>query len=978
MILRDTQATFAGGEFTPALHGRTDIAKYKSGLRTARNVTVIPQGGCRNRPGTKYVADAGDSTGRVRLIPFIASSSVAYILELGDEYMRFYTLDARVESSPGTAYEISTPWAGDDVFKLKFAQSANTMYFAHPDYAPQVLTYTSSASWALAALSFINGPFRPQNTDTSWTLAASALSGSVTLTASKNLFDSGHVGALFEMVWTVVGQTITPSLTAAATNWIPTDQTWQAVISGTWSGTILVQTSPDNVTWTTVATVTSNGTSSGSTGFRNGYMRAIMQSALAFSGSASVALTGDGNTTGPTTLTAVNDATTPVPAGDTAVITLTSLTATGDTVKLQKSTDAGATWTDLASYTTDQAATSVATGSTACLIRAIKSVDGGGTPAATVNGTTGAAPTLSYTISTASVSQAIPCGSTWSAITTGTWTGKLRVEISTDGGNNWNLVQTFQSAGSNNFNTSGDTGVAQCLLRVSTEATVSFSGTATIDLTSQSFDWTGIVEISAVTNATSATATVQDLSNSDSTGLYSTSTTWQWSEGAWSDYRGWPAAVTFYQDRSAWASTEADPNTVWHSRTSSYADFGTSNPGVDTDGFDVLLVSRQLNSVIALIPMPQAMIALSSDMAFGLSPNSSGIYSAATVQQTPMDHRGSYDVEPVIVGNEVVLVQQMGTVVRNLIFQLAVNGFMGDNISVSSQHLFTGYTITQMAYQQEPDSIVWAVRSDGELLSCTYDRAQEMSAWTHHDTIDGLIESVAVIPSPANGLNELWLVVNRGGTRIIEVMKPRDQGTDPEDQWFVDCGAQYSGAATGTVTGLPSILNGKQVAVLADGFVVANGQTDTTPLIPAGGSLTLPNSFRASKITIGLPITWDVGLLPMETPSQKGTSQGLRVKQPRAKLRVWNSRGGYIATNDPLNDTGIAISSSRTFDEIQSLMLRDPDNVDMDEPLPLVTGLLDVTLPSGYQYDSHIFIRGIDPLPFTLLDVIGSVVQGGD
>lgn len=1018
MLLRDTQATFGGGEFTPALWGRTDIQKYKTGTKAARNVNILPQGGARNRAGTAYVAKAADSTNPVRVIPFIASSTQTYMIELGNFYARFYTADAQIQTNPPsawltgtgyvvgnfvaqggqtyyclishtsgtfatdlaagkwrlqTAYQIVTPWAGADLFKIRFAQSADVLYLAHPSYAPQQLTFNSAANWVLAAYSFINGPFMVENTDTTSTITPSALTGSVTLTATKSIFNAGQVGAFFELLATVVGQTITPALTAAAVNWIPTGTTWQCATSGTWSGTILVQTSPDNITWTTVSTVTSNGTVSGATGFAQGYMRAIMQSALPFSGSATATMTGNGTATAATNIAAINQATAVASDGDTAKITITG-TWTG-TIQLQRSDDGGATWTSLASYTTNQAGTTVATTKAFCLIRAQATAAMTGLAVVTVDGTTGAAPTLAVTISSASVSSSIQCGSTWSAITAGNWTGKLRVEISTDGGNNWQLIQTFQSGGTNNFNTSGSTGVSQCLLRVSTDQAVAFSGTATVDLTSNSFNWTGIVKITAFSSATSVTATVQNLSNTNSTGLANTSATWQWSEGSWSTYRGFPTCVTFYQDRAVWASTpNSEPNTVWHSKTSSYADFGISSPLVDSDGFSVVLSSRQLNSVNALVPMPQAMICLSGDTAFGLAPGSSGVYSALSIQQTPMDHRGSYNVDPVVVGNEIVLIQQMGTVVRNLIFQLAVNGFMGDNISVSSQHLFTGYNIVQMAYQQEPDSIVWAVRNDGQLLSCTYDRGQEMNAWTHHDTLGGLFESVACIPNSTLGINEIWFVVNRSGTRFIEVLKPRDQGTVLSSQWFVDCGTQYSGAQATVISNIP-LADGTVVAVLADGNVVANGVNDTNPIKVLGGSITIPNA--ASVVTVGIPMVWDVGLLDIETPNQKGSLQGQRVKMPRAKIRCWNSRGGYISTTPPASNTGLTDTNGGSFDALPDIMQRDP-STPMDTPMPLVTGIVDTPLPSGYQYGVGICLRGIDPLPFTLLDVLAVVVPGGD
>ena len=999
------QPSMAGGEFSPSLYARVDISKYAIGLKRCRNFSVLPHGGIRNRPGTKMVAAAGNSSYPVRLIPFVAGSGVSYVLEMGQSYIRFFTADAQVQASSTvtawatstayvvgnfvtnsgttyycivahtsgtfatdlaagkwraqTAYEIPSPYTGADLADLKFSQNAGTIYFAHPDYAPRQLVFTSGDNWTLSTFANTNGPFRLQNTNSAHTLSASALTGSITLTSSQALFNSGHVDALFELIATVPGQTTNPSLTTSVTNWIPTDTTYSATVSGTWSGTILIQTSPDNITWTTVATRTTNGTSSGSTGFTNGYMRAIMQSALSFSGSASVALTGDGSVIGPTTLTALNDATAKAVAGDTAVITLTSLSATGDTVKLQKSTDAGVTWSDLASYTTNQAATSVATTETACHIRALKSVDGGGTPAATVDGTTGAAPTRTVVISTASVSNAIQCGSDWSIITNGTWTGKIRVEISTDGGNNWTLVRTLSSGSTNsNYDTAGETGVSQCLIRVSADPTVAFTGTAVIDLTSNTFDWKGVVKVTAFTNSLQVTATVQALSNSNNTGLANTSSTYQWSEGAWSTYRGFPAANAFFQDRLCWAATETDPQSVWCSQTSFYTEFGISSPLLDSDSISIVLPSRTVNIVKNLIGVGPSLIALTSDAEFSISPGSSGVFTPTSLNVSGQGSRGSDGVTPAIIGIELILMQQMGTVARNMIYQLAVNGFDSTNISILSQHLFTGYSISELAYQQEPDSLVWAVRSDGKLLSMTYLREQEVIAWTWHDSI-GTFESICTIPYAALKFNEPWVVYNLNNTRYICRMLPRDMGTDPEDQFFVDCGLSYSGAAATIITGL-SHLNGLAVSVLADGNVIPD-------MTVAGGQITLP--VAASEVHVGLPYVSDAETLRIEAPNQKGTAQGRRVVVNSVVLRFWNSRGGYLQACaqgvDAPAETGVA-----GFDPIFQREASD----DYGAAMPLKTyDSPPQSLNGGMDLGATIFFRQVDPLPVTILAFIPEI-----
>ena len=78
----NSQTSFAAGEISPSLHARTDLAKYATGLKIARNGNILPQGGFRNRPGTYMVAAAGDSTHAVRNVPFVYSNGQAYNLEL--------------------------------------------------------------------------------------------------------------------------------------------------------------------------------------------------------------------------------------------------------------------------------------------------------------------------------------------------------------------------------------------------------------------------------------------------------------------------------------------------------------------------------------------------------------------------------------------------------------------------------------------------------------------------------------------------------------------------------------------------------------------------------------------------------------------------------------------------------------------------------------------------------------------------------
>lgn len=82
------QRSFSGGEITPSLYARTDIAKYITSLRTLRNAYTMKHGGAQNRPGSQFVGEVNDSTESVRLIPFVFNTSQTYVLEFGDQYMR--------------------------------------------------------------------------------------------------------------------------------------------------------------------------------------------------------------------------------------------------------------------------------------------------------------------------------------------------------------------------------------------------------------------------------------------------------------------------------------------------------------------------------------------------------------------------------------------------------------------------------------------------------------------------------------------------------------------------------------------------------------------------------------------------------------------------------------------------------------------------------------------------------------------------
>jgi hypothetical protein len=243
--------SFNAGELSPLLEGRTDVQKYYSGCKTLENMVVLPQGGVRKRPGSYYIASAKSNSAVCRLIPFEYSTTQAYIIELGNLYMRFYKDGGQITSG-GSAYEITTPYVTADLFELQFAQSADTMYIVHADYQPRKLTRSGHTSWTLTAVAFERGPFLPENTTTT-TITPSATTGTATLTASSSIFASTHVGAHWRVTHTVDGAAVSGSFAATGQSSSATvrqGQSYDFTTHGTWSGTLKLQRSYDSgSTW---------------------------------------------------------------------------------------------------------------------------------------------------------------------------------------------------------------------------------------------------------------------------------------------------------------------------------------------------------------------------------------------------------------------------------------------------------------------------------------------------------------------------------------------------------------------------------------------------------------------------------------------------------------------------------------------------------------------------------------------------------
>nr|BAR15332.1 putative tail tubular protein B [uncultured Mediterranean phage uvMED] len=187
---------FTGGELSPRLDGRNDLAKYPTGCKTLENMIVFPHGSAARRSGTQFVAEVKDSSKETRLIPFEFSTTQTYMLEFGNQYIRFYKDNGQILSG-GSAYEISSPYLEAELFDIKFAQSADVMYICHPNHPVKKLARTGHTSWTLTSVDFQNGPFMDHNIETTTITASHTNAGQTgTLTLSSTTGVNSNQGWL--------------------------------------------------------------------------------------------------------------------------------------------------------------------------------------------------------------------------------------------------------------------------------------------------------------------------------------------------------------------------------------------------------------------------------------------------------------------------------------------------------------------------------------------------------------------------------------------------------------------------------------------------------------------------------------------------------------------------------------------------------------------------------------------------------------
>lgn len=820
MVIKPGQVTFAGGEASPFLYSRIDLAKYVTFLRTGLNFFVHPHGGASNRGGFRFVKETLDSTKLSRAVDYVFNETQAYSLEFGHNYVRFYTDGAPVLEADKT---------------ITGATQANPVVITSAAHG-----YSNGDDVEISGITGmteLNGKRFTVANVTANTFELSGIDGT-----SYTAYASGGIS---EKVYTVT---------------TTYDEEDIMDLKFNSSGDVIYIMHKDYKTQTLTRYAATTWT-----------------------------LEDYEADDGPFMAENIDD-----------TLTITASAVTGSGITLTGSSDI---WTS---------------GNVGGLYKLKHYIEG-----------------QSQTSNFSSVSNGVSISaySTWRVITHGTWTGKIQVQKSTDGGSTWTMMREFSSANDYNANTFGTEDAEEPFL-VRVACTSYSSGTINADISSDPFYQDGIVRITAFSSTTSVTADV--LSD-----LGATTATNAWSEGAWSTRRGHSSDSVFIQDRLAFTGSPYEPMTIHMTATSNYTSFRRGQTLVDTDGISISLLSRQLNAINGLVSL-QSLLAFTSSSEW-LVGATDDVYTPTSTYRKPQGYRGSSGLDPIIVGETVIYMQSNGQTLRSFAYSFEKDGYTGVDLRIMSSHLFVGHTIVDMAYQQDNDSIIWLVRDDGVLLSFTIMLEQEIAAFMRHET-DGEVKSVCSIP--ADGFDEVWVTVERDNGIFMERMCERVQSDDVMANTFLDSFVEYDGTATDTFTGLDH-LEGQDVIVIGDGIVYP-ARTVTN------GTVTIPE--EREHVYIGLQYFADLETMDIAKTDDRGMVKGRPIKVAAVTFSVLNTRGGWIGPDS---------------DNLYEALI--PETDDVSTSGPLTSDDLRFPLGAGYENGGRVFYRQKAPLPVTITAIVPEV-----
>lgn len=437
--------------------------------------------------------------------------------------------------------------------------------------------------------------------------------------------------------------------------------------------------------------------------------------------------------------------------------------------------------------------------------------------------------------------------------------------------------------------------------------------------------------------------------------------------GAWSDVTGYPRTGRFYQDRLWTANSTTEPQTIWSTGTGTYNCYSptTVKEGLvlATSAITVTLADAQVNEIKYLAGDTSGLIILTSGGEWlgrastaqsAITPTDLGFQKSSTY--------GSADgLTPVRAGTSLLFVQRDARVVRELTYQFGEDRFVAPNVTLLSEHI-TGDGVTDAAYQQGKTTRVWYVREDGQLLTFTYEKAEEVLGWQRQklaqtDDKDAIVSSIATTID--NTTDNVWVMVKRyvnGAYHYyIEMFEdPLSATALHNTAFYLDSGITgYNSSGSQTWGGLTHLV-GEPVYVLADG-VALSGIGGAGYTVSGSGTIDLGSGNAPLYVTIGLKYDSIMETLPLSPPASKqGEPRGSLKRVYKNFINLYRTLGGSSGTPDQVYPIEYPTATS----------------------LVLNTGMFEVSTPDNASRESIIRYEQSDSQPATILSIISEFNVG--
>ncbi len=376
---------------------------------------------------------------------------------------------------------------------------------------------------------------------------------------------------------------------------------------------------------------------------------------------------------------------------------------------------------------------------------------------------------------------------------------------------------------------------------------------------------------------------------------YSTS---KWQRGSF--YPGnYPATISLHEQRLVFGGTYLEPNTIWMSHSGDFTNFATNEYDglvLDSSAINLTFASSTLNEIFWMTSRGVLLVGTAGAEWSVTSSSTREAITPTNVKAEQQSSFGSIYSQAAVAARSTIFLQGGGKKVREVMFDSSADAHVAADATIFAEHILRDHgNGILVAYQQLPDSRIYVVCGDGQVAVMTYEPDQKVYAWSRYllGGQNAVVNSIAVDQSGAENIVYLNVTrtVNGASFTTIETLRVEYRPTSPTDKTdmvFLDC---HVSVPLIELTGGNTILSANPALLPFKGQTIS-ALIDNQPYdgiaVPASGNVVLPAT-PATRLVLGYSYTSRLVTLPMDLPSERGTSQGKTSRVAQMCFRLLDS-----------------------------------------------------------------------------------------